>query len=316
MLTNNLRGALWITLSGAVATVMSAGIKALDGEIHSMQIAFLRCAIGFLLVLPLIFGRHLRENAGLAPEEAKSLASRIRLSPRWPLHLVRGLLAAAAINCGYYAISQIPLTTVTVIFFTAPLFVTLFAVPFLGERVGWRRWCATAVGFLGTVVVLEPGQGHFEPPALIALASSLLFAGALVIGKRLSVTEAPTTMLLYTTVITAVGSFPLALLVWVTPSLEQLAFIALITVFATGRTYSDIRAYAVGEASFVAPFTYVRLIFMSLAGYFLFAEVPQSTALIGVASSSPAPSISHDARRYEKRDKPPGGRSRTGLIAL
>ena len=281
MLTNNHRGALWILLSGAIATVMSAGIKALDGEIHSMQIAFLRCAIGFLLVLPLIYGRHVRENAGRAPGESKSLISQIRLSPRWPLHLLRGCLAAAAINCGYYAISQIPLTMVTVIFFTAPLFITIFAVPFLGETVGWRRWCATAVGFLGAIIVLEPASGQFEPPALIAMASSVLFAGALIIGKKLSTTEAPSTMLLYTTVITAVGSFPLALLVWVTPSLEQLAFIALITVFATGRTYSDIRAYAAGEASFVAPFSYIRLIFMSLTGYFLFAEVPQPTALLG-----------------------------------
>ena len=281
MLNNNLRGALWIVFSGVVATVMSSGIKALDGEIQSMQIAFMRCAIGVCFVLPLVFGRHIRENMGLPPGETVSLRSRMHLSPRWPLHVARGLLAAAAINCGYYAISQMPLATVTVIFFTAPLFVTMFAVPFLGERVGWRRWCATGVGFLGALIVLQPGSGQFELPALVALGSSLLFAGALIIGKKLSVTEAPTTMLLYTTCITALGSLPLALLVWVTPSLEQLGFIALITFFATGRTYSDIRAYAVGEASFVAPFTYVRLIFMSLAGYFVFAEVPQPAALLG-----------------------------------
>jgi drug/metabolite transporter (DMT)-like permease len=281
MLNDNLRGALWIVLSGAVATVMSSGIKALDGEIPSMQIAFLRCAIGVLLVLPLVFGRHIRQNMGLPPERTVSLRSRMQLSPHWPLLLVRGLLAAAAINCGYYAISQMPLTTVTVLFFTAPLFVTLFAVPFLGETVGWRRWCATGVGFLGTLIVLGPGSGHFALPALVAVGSSLLFAGALVIGKKLSAAEAPTTLLLYTTVITAVGSLPLALMVWVTPSLEQIGFIAIITFFATGRTYSDIRAYASGEASFVAPFTYVRLIFMALAGYFLFAEVPQPSALMG-----------------------------------
>jgi len=281
VLNDNLRGALWITLSGVVATVMSSGIKALDGEIHSMQIAFLRCALGVLFVLPLVFGRHVRENMGLPPGETISLRSRLHLSPRWPLLVLRGLLAAAAINCGYYAISQMPLTTVTVLFFTAPLFVTLFAVPFLGETVGWRRWCATGVGFLGTLIVMGPGSSHFELPALVAVASSLLFAGALVIGKKLSTTEAPTTLLLYTTVVTALGSLPLALTVWVTPSWHQLGFIAVITFFATGRTYSDIRAYAVGEASFVAPFTYVRLIFMTLAGYFLFAEVPQPTALLG-----------------------------------
>ena len=95
MLSNNLRGALWITLSGVVATVMSSGIKSLDGEIQSMQIAFMRCALGVLFVLPLVFGRHIRENMGLPPGETISLRSRMHLSPRWPLHVIRGLLAAA-----------------------------------------------------------------------------------------------------------------------------------------------------------------------------------------------------------------------------
>ena len=136
-LSDNLRGAMWILGSVVAGTIMSVGIKILSPEIHTMQITFLRCLIGLFLVLPFVLPRR-----GASPPVGPATASR-RLSRRWPLHLLRGLLATVAINCGYYSLSVIPLATVTVIFFTAPLFITLLAVPFLGEKVGWRRWSAT-----------------------------------------------------------------------------------------------------------------------------------------------------------------------------
>ena len=82
---------------------------------------------------------------------------------------------------------------------------------------------------------------------------------------------------------TAVGSLIPALFVWVVPSAEQLLLLLGVSIFATSRTYSDVRAYAAGEASFVAPFSYLRIIFMSLAGFLFFAEVPMATAIGGGA---------------------------------
>ncbi len=274
-LTGNLQGALWIILSCLAGTLMSAGIKGLEGGVHTLQVTFLRCVVSLILILPFVLQQHRREQA-----EGRA-GPLTRLSPRWRLHLIRGLLATVAINCGYFAISQIPLATVTVIFFTAPLFITLLAVPMLGERVGWRRWSATSVGFLGALIVLRPGTAEFDPVMLFAVLSSVLFATSLLIGKRLSRSEPPSTILLYTTVITVIGSLPLAIYAWVDPDWNQLLLIAVVSVFATARSYTDIKGYAVGEASFVAPFSYFRLLFMGLAGYLLFAEVPQQSALVG-----------------------------------
>jgi len=275
--SGNLHGALWMVLSAVTATVMSVGIKLMGPDIHTMQITFLRCLVGFLIVAPLVGGRywHVRRRGG------SSAGSPFKLSRRWPLHVLRGLLAAVAINCGYYAISQIPLATVTVLFFTAPLFITVLAIPLLGEAVGWRRWCATGIGFLGAVIALDPRPQSFEPVMIFPFVSSLMFAGALVIGKKLSTTEAPSTILFYTTAVTAIATLIPALFVWVMPSADQLLVLLAVSVFATSRTYTDVRAYAAGEASFVAPFSYVRIIFMSLAGYLIFAELPTRAAVIG-----------------------------------
>jgi drug/metabolite transporter (DMT)-like permease len=94
---------------------------------------------------------------------------------------------------------------------------------------------------------------------------------------------------LYTSAVTAMGSFVPALFVWVAPSLDQLLLLLGVSIFATSRTYSDVRAYAAGEASFVAPFSYLRIIFMTLAGFLIFAELPTLAAIGGgvviVASS-------------------------------
>ncbi|MEM7172359.1 MAG: DMT family transporter [Pseudomonadota bacterium] len=282
----NLRGVAWIVGSCAAGTLMSAGIKELAPLIPVFQIVFLRCLVGLVLTVPMVMFRRAGPPDSQNGTEALGSPAPRWISPRWRLHLLRGALAVGAINCGYYAIAALPLATVTVLFFTAPLFITILAVPFLGEKVGWRRWSATAIGFLGALVVLWPAPGEpdvlrVEAEMLVAILSSVLFAGALITGKKLSTTEAPTTMLLYSGLFTTIGALPLALSVWVTPSWQDLLLLGVVSIFATGRSYCDIRGYAAGEASFVAPFSYLRLIFMGLAGYFLFAEIPEVRALSG-----------------------------------
>ncbi len=275
-LSGNLQGALWIIGSCIGGTVMSIGIKLLDGEIHSTQITFLRCLLSLFLIWPFLV-RQYRVDLG----RDRAQASLLSLGPRWRLHVVRGVLVAIAMNCGYYAIATIPLATVTVLFFTSPLFVTLFAVPILGEKVGWRRWMATTIGFVGALVVLRPEGTGVDWAMILAVGSSMLFALVVLIGKKLSETEPTSRIMLATMGVTALISAIPAAFVWITPSLSQLALIVVVSIFATSRSYTDIRGYALGEASFVAPFNYTRLIFMALAGYLIFAEVPEDAALIG-----------------------------------
>ncbi len=267
-MSDNLRGAVWILGSCLAATVMVIGVRGLAGDMHSMQIAFARSVVGLAIILPIVASRgraHFRTR-------------------RWRLHLVRGLIGVGAINFGFYAISRLPLATVTVIFFSAPLFVTVLAIPLLRETVGWRRWSATGVGFLGTMIVIRPGAAGFEPVMLFAVLSSLMFAFILIMGKKLSTTESPHTMMLYSGGIMSLGCLVPALAVWSPPSPMALLLMLVVGVFGTLRSYTDIRGYATGEASFVAPFQYVRIILAAIAGYLLFFEVPQANALIGAAA--------------------------------
>jgi len=264
-LTDNIRGALWIVLSAFTATGMTVSVKALSGTIPSMETAFGRSLIGFIIVLPFLLTRRpLRFT-----------------SRRWPLHLLRGVLGVVAINCGFYTLTQLPIATVTALFFTAPLFVTLLAPVLLKETVGWRRWTATGVGFLGTIVVLNPGGHAFNPVMLLAVASSSMFALSLILGKKLSVTEPPSTMLFYVGGIMSLGCLPPAAWVWTPPTTTEWLILGLVGVFGVMRSYFDIRGYAIGEASAVAPFQYIRLIFIGIAGYLLFNETITASTLLG-----------------------------------
>ncbi len=290
-MTDNIRGALWILASALAATAMGVGVKSLAGAVPSMQTAFGRSIVGLILLLPFLLSRqHVNFR-----------------SPKLPVHILRGLLGVVAINCGFYTLTQLPIATVTVLFFTAPLFVTILAPIMLGEEVGWRRWSATAVGFAGTLIVLNPGTRSFEPTMLLAVGSSALFAIILLIGKRLSETEQPGTLMFYASVIMTIGCLPPAAWVWTPPTMTEWLLIGLVGFFGMARSYFDIKGFAIGEASFVAPFQYVRLIFIGVAGYVLFDEAITLNTLIGAAVifSSTFYIARRDAIRRKTDWKPP-----------
>ena len=266
-MTDNLRGAAWLLAACAAATGMMLGVRGASSTLHPLQIVFCRFVVGFVLVLPFILSR----GEGV-------LATR-----RMPLLILRGILGFVAVSLGFYCVSVLPLVTATVLFFTAPLFVTLLAIPLLGERIQWRRMGATLCGFIGTAVVLGFDPGGFHPAMLIAVGSAVIFAFSLIVGKMLATTERPMTVMFYFSLVTLLASAAPAALVWQTPNGDEIMLLGVVGVFATARVYFDIRGYAVGEASFVAPFAYFRIILVGAAGYLVFAEVPTSNALVGAA---------------------------------
>ena len=265
--TDNLRGAGWIVLSALVATVMSVGVHELAGSIHSAQTVFIRGLFGIVVAAIFIFPR----------------ADYTIRTKRWKKHLVRGVVGVVAINCGFYSLMILPLVTVTALFFTTPLFVTALSISMLGERVGLRRLSASLLGFLGAILVIGYLPQQFSIELLAPIFASFMFAITLILGKQLSKTERPGTILFYFTVILSVGSLPPAVIVWETPEWREWLLLMLIGAASSGRNYLDIRGYAIGEAHFVAPFLYTRMIFMAIAGYFFFQEIPSTSALGGAS---------------------------------
>lgn len=268
--SDNTRGAVWILISVVGASVMMLGVRLLTTEMHSVMLVFLRSVFGVPLVIPILVA-------------AARRAEPLRFTDR-RAHLARGVLVAMAINAGFYSIWQLPLATATILFFMAPIFATAVAVVLTGERVGARRWGAIAAGMLGAVIILRPGFGDFDPVMLLALASAAAFAVALMLGKRAAQADGPNSVFVSSALIVAVATLPLAMTRWTVPDQPwQWAALALVVAASSLRNYADIRAYAIGDAGFLAPFSYLRLVTIGGIGYFIFGEVIDGPTLAGGA---------------------------------
>ena len=202
---------------------------------------------------------------------------------RYGLQIGRGLLLLLATWCMYAAIRVVPLADAYTITFVAPLLVTALSVPLLKERVGWRRWGAVVVGFIGVVIVIRPGFGEVPWQLLLPLVTAACFALYQILTRLISVDpdETPFVMLFYlawvgAAVMTLVGPFywqPVAPADW--PWL-----IAIGGLGAVGHLIL-IRALVVAPASLIAPFTYSQIIWALIAGYFVFGDLPDVWMLLG-----------------------------------
>lgn len=180
--------------------------------------------------------------------------------------------------------ATLPLATATVLFFSAPIFTALMAVPLQGERIGPRRAGAIAAGFLGVLIVLRPGRDGFEPAMLVGLGSSLTFALALLSARGLANRDGAFSAIVSSSVVMALISVPAVTTVW-TLDYTMLAWIAVALVMVSGmaRNFADIEAYRLAEAAILAPLSYLRLILITLGGYVLFAETPDVYTIAGGA---------------------------------
>lgn len=269
-LSGNALGAIWIIVSVAGATGMTLLVRVLTPDMHSAMLVFLRSALGVLVLLPLIW---------------RVQATGRRLSFRaWQLHLLRGALITVALNGGFYAIWKLPMAQATILFFMAPVFATLLSMALVGERVGPRRWGAIAAGFVGAMIILRPTAGGLDPAMLAALVSSVCFAGSLIIGRLTATRDSADSTFVSSAAIVAFTTLPPALWVWSMPdSLMVWLLIGGLVLCSSLRGYADIQAYAVGDAGYLAPFSYLRLVTIGLAGYVWFGEVLDRPTLVGGA---------------------------------
>jgi drug/metabolite transporter (DMT)-like permease len=265
-LSPNHRGAFWMIAASFGFTVNSALVKLLTAQgLDVFQIAFARALFSFALVVPFL----LRAGPGA-------------LKTRRPgLHSLRAFAGAGAMLCGFYAVGRLHLADFTALTFTQPLFVTLLAVVLLGEVVRWRRWLATAVGFAGVLIMVRPGASAFDPAALMALASAGGIALAVCLVKRLPEGESHSTMLAYFCLMSLAITVVPAVIWWTPPSATQWLLLAGVGGLGVASQAMIIRAYRSSEASFVAPFDYLKLILAGLIGFVVFGEVPGAWTLLG-----------------------------------
>jgi drug/metabolite transporter (DMT)-like permease len=258
---------LFALMNGAIR-LLGDGWGSADGTgMHPFQIAFLRNVFALAFMLPWLV-RHGR--VGLRTQ-------------RLNMHLWRAAVGLVAMLTWFSAIAYLPLAEAVALNFTVPLFATAGAALFLGEAVRARRWTATAVGFLGVVVILRPGFTEFTPLMTLPVIAAGFMAVSTLLVKSLSRTEAPAAIVTYMNLLLTPLSLLPALFVWRWPTLTELALGVFIGLCAALAHNAFTRAFVQADASAVMPFDYTRLPFVAVVGYLLFAEVPDGWTWVGAA---------------------------------
>ena len=199
------------------------------------------------------------------------------------LHLLRG---AALLGSSLFFISglrYLPIAEASATGFVAPLFVTALSIVFLGEKVGLRRWIATALGLLGVIIILRPGTSVFHPAAFFPLVSALAWACTLIMTRMMSGTERAITTMAYSSIAGVCILSALVPFVWVAPSWHDILFGIFIGVASTAGQWIVVLAFRYADASVLAPFSYTQLLWVSILGFLVFGEVPDIWTITGAA---------------------------------
>jgi drug/metabolite transporter (DMT)-like permease len=265
------RAILLIVAAAALFSVAGACVKGLRNGLPLAEVVLGRnlCAVPVLVWL-------MRKEGGL-----RALATR----HPW-LHLIRMLAGLIGMAGSFYGYAHLPLANVTALGFTMPLFLTLLAVPLLGERVGPRRGAAVLVGFGGVLLMALPGGGVGDDALALAgvLVAALAWAVAMITIRRMGAAgESNAAIVLWFALGAALVSALFCIPVWQGPTAAQWALLVAIGGISALAQVLMTEAYRRGEASLLAPFEYSAILWTSLLGGVLWGELPDGWDLLGIA---------------------------------
>ena len=197
------------------------------------------------------------------------------------LQFTRVVLSTFELFCFYYAVMYLPLADVMTYWLAAPIYVAAAAPFLLGEKVGWRRWTAIGVGFIGVIITLEPSSAMFTTPAIISIVGTAAFAFMMLSGRSLRGTPDKTLVLFQTGGAAVVGLLA-APFGWAPlTSVSEVLLLGLLGIIAMGAHMLVNRALKISDAATVAPLQYTLLLWAVVFGYFFFGEVPRLTMIVG-----------------------------------
>lgn len=232
-----------------------------------LQVVFLRYAMHLVLA-----GTVLLPRAGLGAFRTQ----------RPGLEILRAFCLMASSAANLTAVSILPLTVTGSINFTMPLMITALSVPFLGERVGWRRWTAIGVGLAGILVIVRPGSDIFQPAAILPLLGAFFAGLYFLLTRTLSRYDSIATQQIYAALIATIVFAPLALSNWVWPSdpVTWVVFFGIGTVGFIGHQLST-TAHGLAPASVLAPFGYTQIVWLTAVSWVVFDDPPDVWIYLG-----------------------------------
>lgn len=269
-LSDNTRGAILMMLAMACFTLNDACMKSLAGDVPFFQAVFLRglMTLPFLVVLARMMGR-----------------LTFRFDRRdWIWVVLRALAETVSAYLFISALFNMPIANATAILQALPLAVTLAGAVFLGEHVGWRRWVAIAIGFVGVMLIVRPGAEGFNIYSVYVLLTVAAVTVRDLASRKLSPGASSMSVAIFSaaavTVFMGAGSLSE---VWVMPSPGDLSLLAAASVLIVGGYIFSIMTMRVGEIGAVTPFRYTSLLWALLLGFVVFGDWPDTITLIGAA---------------------------------
>lgn len=255
---------LFAFLAALGFAIMYAFIKGVGLEFGVAQLVFFRSVIALLLFTPLL----IKNSYLLTTNRLKG-------------HLLRSSFGLASMFCLFISAPHIAFTTLTLIIFTMPLFVTVLSYPLLKEKVSTAQYLVAFGGFFGIFIATAPEINSFNVYYLLAIIGSALYGLAVITIRQLGETEAPGTTFFYFTIICTLLSGASLPLNWVTPQSTDWIYLAGIGIFGGLAQFAMIKAYKLAAANLIAPVEYTQFLWAILFGIIIWDEIPTMNTYIG-----------------------------------
>ena len=250
---------------GLIFVAVTVMVRYLGSDMPAVEAAFIRYLIGLCLLIPLMLRMKWR---------------RVR-KMNLKLYLSRGLVHGVAVMLWFFAMARIPLSEVTAIGFSTPVFTAIGAILIFRESVKKRRMIAIAAGFVGTIIILRPGFQAIEGGSLAQLIAAFFFAGSFLLAKRMTQSESSADILVMLTLFCTLALLPGAIYYWREPTVTEIGWLAMVALFATAGHYAITQAIAYAPLTVTQPLSFLQLVWAIVIGYWLFDEVPDFWVIIG-----------------------------------
>ena len=281
----NLAGILSLCLGVLVFSTQDAILKSVSHDYAVSEAIAIRCTVALPILLAMV-----HTEAGI-----KRL-----VSPNFKAMVLRGVIMLIAYTAYFMSLPALPLAEAIALFFCVPILITIMSGPMLGEAIGAGTWVAVIAGFIGVLVIVQPGTALFEPAALLSLISAATYAFSMILARKLGVAEPATVMSFYQNGVYLVGALLMAGLFgalgihdaghpslnflvrsWVVPSVNDFWLMAACGVIAALGMSLLTHAYRTAQANIVTVFEYTGMIWTPLWGFLFFNEIPKWTTVAG-----------------------------------
>jgi drug/metabolite transporter (DMT)-like permease len=259
------KGVFWMFVTGLLFVAVTALVKYNGTRIPAAESAFLRYSMGLVFLLPMI---NAMRQSQLTIRQHK-------------LFWLRGIAHTGGVSLWFYAMARIPIADVTAMNYLTPIYVTLGAALFLGEKLALRRILAVVAALVGALIILRPGFREVGMGHLAMLFAAVFFATSYLVAKLMSDETNPAIVVTMLSITVTIGLAPLALANWVTPTGSELVVLFAVAALATAGHYTMSMAFAAAPVTVTQPVSFLQLVWAVLLGAVVFGEGVDPWVVIG-----------------------------------